>query len=562
MTQDPKPAFTPILLLAPALLALLLFTWSMGHGDLLKREAREGIPVVLMSQGKGWLLPQISENRIRTKPPLYYWSALAASRVRGKVDEVSLRLPSVIAGVGTVFLTTLLGAWLFSPTAGAMAGFTLATGWRFSYLASHARVDMLFALFTTAAFLTLWKMMESEDPSVRSRWSWMASLMLGLAVLTKGPLGLLFPLLALALFRWISGRREYPVPWARLVLLPLAMTLVWVLGAYLENGSAFQAMIYEEIVGRLSGTEKIQVHKEPFYFYLPQIFLDLAPWSLFLPAALWRGIRERRRDARWLYPALSFLLLIGFLSLFKGKRGDYLLPLYPMAALILADYFNRYRLPRAIKSAWEVRVPAGLLIFLFLSMVAVFLTPLFVPDLDAERYFRFLSPQDRWMANLLIQNHLPSRFILAGGTAVMIALSISLFRFQRRRWLEGIWITVAFWSFLALALAHGPVAEVVNRYASMKPFAEEVAKTVGNQTLVHFGSPREDLLYYLNRPVPELDGEAAFQFFEHHPESFVLAIKTWSDSLTTREPQRSVLLEMNRFDKSYRLIGPAIHQSE
>ena len=108
----------------------------------------EGVPVVHMDRGASLWVPRINDERVRTKPPLFYWAGLVASKVLGGVSEISLRLPSVFAGTATVFLTTLLGFRLFSPVTGCLAGLILATSWRYAYLASHARIDMLFAFFT------------------------------------------------------------------------------------------------------------------------------------------------------------------------------------------------------------------------------------------------------------------------------------------------------------------------------------------------------------------------------------------------------------------------------
>ena len=108
------------LLWGPALIALLFYFWSAFQYDLSKKEAREGVPVVNMFRGESIWLPKINDDRYRTKPPMFYWTGLLASKVRGKVDKISLRLPSVLAGAGTVFLTTLLGFWLYSPATGAL----------------------------------------------------------------------------------------------------------------------------------------------------------------------------------------------------------------------------------------------------------------------------------------------------------------------------------------------------------------------------------------------------------------------------------------------------------
>ncbi len=67
---------SPYLLMGPVLLAAFLFSWSIFHSDLSKREAREGVPVVNMMRGGNLWLPQITPEQLRTHPPLFYWFGL------------------------------------------------------------------------------------------------------------------------------------------------------------------------------------------------------------------------------------------------------------------------------------------------------------------------------------------------------------------------------------------------------------------------------------------------------------------------------------------------------
>ena len=199
-------SLNPFLLMGPALLAAFLFSWSIFHSDLSKREAREGVPVVNMMRGGNIWLPQINPQQLRTKPPLFYWSGLLTSKLFGEVSEITLRIPSVLAGVGTVFLTTFLGMRQFSATIGCLAGFIITTCWRFAYLGSHARIDMLFTFFITLAFVALWELSRGEKKSLK----WLAGLAIGLAVMTKGPLGWLFPLLTIFIFSRLQ--KPFSVP--------------------------------------------------------------------------------------------------------------------------------------------------------------------------------------------------------------------------------------------------------------------------------------------------------------------------------------------------------------
>ncbi|MBC8284176.1 MAG: phospholipid carrier-dependent glycosyltransferase, partial [Nitrospinae bacterium] len=485
-------SLNPYLLIGPALLAAFLFSWSIFHSDLSKREAREGVPVVNMMQGGNLWLPQIHPQQLRTKPPLFYWSGLVSSKILGEVNEVSLRIPSVLAGVGTVFLTTFLGMRQFSPLIGCLAGLIIATCWRFAYLGSHARIDMLFTFFITLAFVALWELSRHEKTSLK----WLAGIAIGLAVLTKGPLGWVFPLLAL--FAFSRFNKTFTIPWLHIISLPLGMAGLWLLFGLMNGGEEFSKMIYQETVGRMSGSDAIHIHPKPFYYYIPQIFGGMAPWSLFLPFAIWYG--RKYQDVSWKFCIVAFATLFIFLSLFPGKRGDYLLPLYPMAAILLAVFLARAdsQIKRGLSfPAWTIMAIMTVLILIF-SFSALF------PEFNFNSLSEFLNKRDRWMGQLLYNKHRPSTFILAIGVAAMLFYWNALRQASSEN--SGIKISkvVAGWAFLLLLLVHGPAAKMVNEHTSLRPFAEKIKQVSNNRTVYKYGKVREDLFYYLEGQVKEV----------------------------------------------------------
>ena len=552
MTEVFKEPASRYLLIGPSLLAFFLFLWPVGHSDLSKREAREGVPVVHMDRGASLWIPRINDERVRTKPPLFYWAGLVASKVLGGVSEISLRLPSVFAGTATVFLTTLLGFRLFSPVTGCLAGLILATSWRYAYLASHARIDMLFAFFITLAFVGFWKMIKAEDDDKSRRTSLYVAVALGLAILTKGPLGIIFPLMAWFIYSWRVGQKD--IPWLRLIIVPLGIVGAWLALAWTVGGEEFQSMIYQETVGRVAGSGSIQIHHKPFYYYVPQIFLGMAPWSLFLPVVLWSGFKKHRKDVQWLYPAMAWIALFVFLSLFSGKRGDYLLPLYPMAAIMIGHFFSE----SLSDSSSRFSVGQLLPVWLLSGLIGVIALVLFIPvliNIEPDIHLAFLNSRDRHMINLLLLHDLPSRRILAMATVSMLFFALGLLVALKERSFLKVWSFAAGWAIFVLLLAHGPVAKVINGYSSLKPFAERV-KNKAPSRLVHMGEPREDLLYYLDRPVQEAHEAKDVENIIDNAETLLLVKGSQSGPLLEKYPHLRVILETKDMFRQYQLLGP------
>lgn len=533
-------------------MALVFYLWSTFQFDLTRREAREGVPIVHMFQGESIWLPKLSDEKYRTKPPMFYWVGLLASKIQGKADEISIRLPSVMAGTGAVFLTTLLGFWLYSPATGALAGLIAATSLQFSYLSSHARIDMLFSFFILLALTASWRMMHDDNAKTRSHFSWLAAVALGFAFLTKGPLGLIFPLLALFIY---SRMTQVEISWLRLLLIPLAMTALWIIEGSIEGGEEFVAMIYRESIGRITNDPSIPIHKQPFYFYFIPIIYGLLPWSIFLPVVLWRGLRSHRKNVRWMFPAVAFLTLFIFLSLIPGKRGDYLVPIFPMAALLIAHGISvatneDNRLAKEWTGVLWIAVVSliGLAIFLPLTMIKPEILS-FILNLE------IVHSNDRRFIHRLIQDYDLSATLLTLWFAILMAFAVAIYRALKRNSALQACYQILGVTFLVLLILRGPVANATNNYHTLKPFGQRVSQIVGKHSLIYPGNITQDLLFYIDPPVRVVTKERAIQILRDNPEAFMILKSKESPGVIADNPEFKIVLETDiRLRRHYQLI--------
>jgi 4-amino-4-deoxy-L-arabinose transferase-like glycosyltransferase len=290
------------------------------------------------------------------KPPLYYWLAALAGAPGGRVTELAARLPSALAGIGAVALTLLLGTRLLGGGAGVLGAAILLTTWEFAYLARRVQFDVLLTFFELAALASFWWL--DRGIGGRKRHQLVLHLSLGLAVLVKGPVGLLIPLLTIVAFLlWERRPRDLRAVlplWA----LPLSLGpgLAWIAAATALAPSGYaDAAVGENVIGRFfSGTS----HARPFWYYLWNFPLHFLPWTLAWPVIAWVGRRsifvpEADESARraWRFLLAGVAASLVFFSLSAGKRSLYLLPIFPATALLTADALLRWlagraRLPR------------------------------------------------------------------------------------------------------------------------------------------------------------------------------------------------------------------------
>ena len=365
-----------------ALAAALLLLPGLGGMDLWApdepRYAEIADEIVRSNAGSSWLLLELNGEAYTQKPPLYYWLAALAGSSDNRVSASDARLPSALAGIAAVFLTYRLGIHVFSnPRAAAYAALLLLTSFRFAHTARRAQLDVLLTAFEILALLAFVR----QGRGIGSRKINVALFhaSLGAAVLTKGPVGLL-PLVVVA--AWLTWERRpndlrgwFPA-WG--LALSLGPTLLWFsIALALAPPGFFESAVVENLFGRFfAGTS----HPRPLTYYLVQFPADFMPWTILWPLAAvavarnWKSWTAPTSENGWRFGFAWLGVFLLFFSLSTGKRGLYLLPAFPAAALLCGAYLdhalaNRPSLPVGIR--WSIGfalaiVTAGSL-FLFLG---------------------------------------------------------------------------------------------------------------------------------------------------------------------------------------------------
>jgi len=323
--------------------ACMLFFARLGATDLWApdepRYAQVAEELRSMRHGSGGLvLLHLNDAVYTQKPPLYFWLAALVGWPEGRVTEVAARLPSAVAGFGMIALTVALGARLLGGTSGLLGAALLLTTFEFARAARRAQLDVVLALFETLALFAFWRLDRRMGSKAWNQAALHASL--GLALLTKGPVGFLVPLLVIVGFlAWERRLRDLRLAlplWG--FVLSLGPILAWLAAAVAWAPQGFFGdAVVENVIGRFfSGTS----HIRPVYYYLYQFPIEFLPWIVLGPLAVRVAAgeltdaagEERQRAVRFTVAWLVMTLL--FFTLSSGKRGVYLLPALPAAALL------------------------------------------------------------------------------------------------------------------------------------------------------------------------------------------------------------------------------------
>lgn len=383
-----------VLCAAIALIVAVLTLHRLGASDLCSGdEAVEAVFVQQMVEHHELLFPVENGRQPMYKPPLFHWTAAAFHRLGG-IDQVTVRgVRSVSAGyaIAGAILTMVAAAALLGADGAILAGLALAGSYQYISQGRIARVDMTLCFFEALAlFVFVWWLPErgtgAQHALERRLRLYVLAVVMGLAVLSKGPVGALVP--GAAMLAFMLHERRFRQLLALLepgpLLIGAMVALSWYAACYVGGRFGFLSrQISSENFGRFFGSLGAM---SPLY-YLKPVLLNSAPLSLLAPIAvgvvLWpRHSATERDDSSSLKPvttgtaraasamrlfAIFWIVTILFFNLAAYKRRAYLLPLWPANAILIAWLLLRIAPLRwGVIAKWAyVATCAALIVFNF-----------------------------------------------------------------------------------------------------------------------------------------------------------------------------------------------------
>lgn len=301
-----------------------------------------------------FLVSHLNGETYAHKPPILFWLINIVWSLTG-VSTLAGRMVAPAAGLACLMLNYRL-AWRLCPERPAVrqaAPLMHASCllWMF-----FSPVTMFDTLLTASAMLALDGVLAASQQRGWKSWS-QVGVGLGLGILCKGPVVLVFVLPAMLAAPWWSPKvSDSLLRWYGGVLMSVVigacMAFAWAIPSALSGGDAYaQELLFGQTAGRMVNSF---AHRQPFWWYLPIAPLCALPWLFFRP--VWQGCFGAMRDS-----SVRFLLswLIGgslILSLVSGKQVYYLMPLLPGAALLLAVLADR---SGCVPSRWQLLPVAG-----------------------------------------------------------------------------------------------------------------------------------------------------------------------------------------------------------
>lgn len=342
-------------------------------------EPRNAACSLVMRETGDWIVPTFNGRLRVEKPALVNWLHLAGFALAG-VNETGARLGSAVLTIATCLLTWLVARDLFRPAVGTWAGVVMATCLWTGIAGRAATPDAPLAFCTT---LALWIFVAASRAPKTDCLGWRngpvrvphraavgIGAALGLAVLAKGPVGLVLPLLGLGGFCWWQAALDPGRTGSRLARTTTALRDAWsglrpgtilvvatgvalpwyALVTHRTAGEWLWGFLFVHNVGRFAAP--MEGHSGSTLVYYPlAVLVGTFPWSM-ASALIARHAGQSVRAGEERATAVGTRLLVAWIaawlipfSLSGTKLPGYVWPAYPavagLTALFIADWIRR-----------------------------------------------------------------------------------------------------------------------------------------------------------------------------------------------------------------------------
>ncbi len=316
-----------------------------------------------------WVTPRYQGLKYFEKPPWHLWMTALAYQSFG-LGEWQARWWVAFSGAVGLLMTVLAARRWWGPRVATTTGLVLlaAPNWNLGGHFNSLDMGVSGALAVVLA-ATLLAQHPQADAATRRRWMFVAWAAMGVAVLTKGLIGLVLPGLVLVVYSLWA--RDLQI-WRRLhivggCLLMLAITVPWFWLVSSRNPEFLQFFFIHEHFQRF--TSGVHRRSAPAWYFVPQLLGGFLPWL-----ALWPGMAllawQRRGEAGFgpvrLLAAWALAIFV-FFSASGSKLPGYILPVMPALAVLAALALDRLS-PRA----WSRCLVGALVVTTLLAAAAPF----------------------------------------------------------------------------------------------------------------------------------------------------------------------------------------------
>lgn len=444
-----------------------------------------------------YAMPHLDGILYFEKPPLSYWINALLIHCLG-ASEWGVRSGVAIMGLSTCVATYFTAAKLFNRRTGLLSASVLSSSLLFFMMSHIVTTDMPLTFFLTMSLYAFLLAFCEGSTRKKAFWFTLAFTCSGLAMLTKGLIGIVFPSLIIGIWifvtkQWQQVKLKYIVSWGLIISL---INIPWLWFVQAKVPAFLHFHFIDQQIARYATTI---AHREmSFVVYCLVFLIGLFPWITWLPLAVYAALKTNANSNQ--SKAVTYYLLIWptvIWLFFAGSRSiliPYLLPIIPPLAILIAEYFNEF---------WQEKLNKiqqnSMLMF---SMAFAFLGGAMYCIL---RYTDLLKipPEESYRILIII---------------MMAFLSAGIGFYARKHWrASSVFFLICMSSYGLFIYLWSSSYLFTDK--SVKPLALQAKKyieKVPSTLVVNYGNYHQDLPYYLEQLVEIVDWKNELTFgFEH-----------------------------------------------
>jgi 4-amino-4-deoxy-L-arabinose transferase-like glycosyltransferase len=510
-------------------LAVLLFAGAVYLGCMISppslmddSDAVEAQIARTMLTSGDWVTARLDGVKYLEKSPLNFWAMAVSYRIFGAHDWAA-RIPVALSAMGLCWLTAAFGIWAFGRRAGFYAGLVLATCIGLFLFTRVLIPDVMLTLAVTLAMWAFLRALDEQEPHPRW-WAFALAASLGVGLLLKSTIAVLFPVAAGAIYLFATRQFFSRQTWQRLrpfsgLAIILLIAAPWHILATLRNPPYFSFsfrsapgeyhgflwfyFMNEQVLRFLNLRYPRDYNTVPrVYFWLFHL-LWLFPWSVYFPAVAKLSFKPLDRAGRTRLLALCWTGFMLVFFTFSTTQEYYTMPCYPALALLLGSAM-------AAEGAWVrrgTRVISAIAGCAAVALIAIFVLVRNVPapgDISTAlsqrpgTYTLSLSH----MEDLTLASFAYLRLPVAVAAVAFLAGALGTLRATgRRAFVAAALMMVLFFHAARLAMV------VFDPYLSSRPLAEALLRAPKGKLIVdHHYYTFSSVFFYTNRSALLLNG--------------------------------------------------------
>jgi 4-amino-4-deoxy-L-arabinose transferase-like glycosyltransferase len=319
-----------------------------------------------MAARHSWLTPYLFDAPQFEKPIFLYWLLRLGFILFGISSFAARFFPALFAIFGVIAAYRLSALGYKDDKKAFMSALILMSSALYIGLGRTVFTDMIFTVFILLALVSFfwgYSCRERKMPGVL-----LFFVFSGLAVLTKGPIGFLIPIMTVVLFLLVKNELRFLLCWGSFwgFAAFLGISLPWYIVMINKYGQVFtHEFFYNDHFRRIVEAEH---HKfDTWYFYPFSMIAYMFPWSLFVLMALVSFFRNLKRGSKDIHIFLACWIVVVFcmFQFAHSKLSSYILPLFPAISIITGDFVcNRISSkPKTRKNAYLLAF--SMLVFLW-----------------------------------------------------------------------------------------------------------------------------------------------------------------------------------------------------